>query len=112
RISLLREALWAFQKSPIIGVGLMNTRTVFTEHLTNAQYMNVHNDYINIVSDMGLVGLGLFLSLVFTVMYADGFRIPDIHQKEVLWTSFATRCMIVSILVYMLFIDTYTSPFF
>jgi O-antigen ligase len=75
RIDLWRVALRIFEGHPIGGVGLGNFQTVEPSYATQnlnltmvrqivTEQLVVHNTYLQMAADLGLVGLGLFLAVL------------------------------------------------
>ncbi len=68
RIELNKEAIVMWRHSPIIGVGLGNFVTVLPE-ISDKRQINflqpVHNIYLLLLSEIGVVGIGLFAFIIF-----------------------------------------------
>jgi O-antigen ligase len=75
RLDLWRVALLIFQSHPFGGVGLGNFQTVEPSYATQTvnltlvrqivkEQLVVHNTYLQLLADLGLVGLGLFLAIL------------------------------------------------
>lgn len=75
RLDLWRVALLIFQSHPFGGVGLGNFQTVEPSYATQTvnltlvrqivkEQLVVHNTYLQLAADLGLVGLGLFLAIL------------------------------------------------
>lgn len=103
RFMAIREAWEGFLTSPIVGVGLTN----YTSYATRL----IHNDYGAILLELGLVGIGLFISLLVLI-----WRRMDVaffsKQKvtnRIVFSSIAVYACVVSSLM---FIDIYTSVHF
>lgn len=65
-----RELFWpvvyqAFQEAPVVGQGLGTSTVVILNHFTAEQGGVVHNEYLRLLSDTGVVGLGLFAAALF-----------------------------------------------
>lgn len=75
RLDLWRVAVLIFKGHPVGGVGLGNFQTVEPSYATQAvnltmvrqivqEQLVVHNTYLQMAADLGLVGLGLFLAIL------------------------------------------------
>jgi O-antigen ligase len=75
RLDLWRVALLIFKGHPLGGVGLGNFQTVEPSYATQSvnltmvrqivqEQLVVHNTYLQMAADLGLVGLGLFLAIL------------------------------------------------
>ena len=75
RLDLWRVALLIFEGHPLGGVGLGNFQTVEPSYATQAvnltmvrqivrEQLVVHNTYLQMAADLGLIGLGLFLAVL------------------------------------------------
>jgi len=99
----LAEATWGcFKASPLTGIGLGNTDRCIQ--------FSTHNDYIAILSDLGIVGLSIFL----TVLIIVGTKVLLGSQDESpsAWISHGSRASITAIAVILLFHNIYTATFF
>jgi O-antigen ligase len=101
RSDIWRIASHVAAKHPIAGVGLGNFRIVETSYLpANADLINVHevidlhpvvhNTYLELLTELGGVGLALFLGLVFTTVAAAARAISLLRGPTVRW-SLLTR---------------------
>jgi O-antigen ligase len=90
----IRAALRVFSQSPIIGVGLGNTG--------DAMGTLPHNDYLMILSDLGLVGMLLFGGIIFALMRPVMATRVD---GDYAWLQVAWRAGLVGELVFMLSMD-------
>ena len=99
RGSLILEGLKLALEMPIFGVGLTNVKMKLG--------LWPHNDYVAILGDMGIVGLGLFLSLL-GMLLARVWSIDSRGNRGIPYTSLGKQGALVSTLVFLFFSDTYT----
>jgi len=59
-------------KQPIIGIGFNNVRYVLVENIIESNgirsYVSVHNSYIALFVEQGIVGLSLFLAMIISIL--------------------------------------------
>jgi O-antigen ligase len=67
RSRLLQEALVNIPKAPLAGVGLGNYPLLVKPTAEFREPIYVHNMYLDIAGELGLIGLGLFLGFCMTV---------------------------------------------
>ena len=65
RVELASAAIKGFKQSPIIGIGSGSNFTMQSFYTTQQPSRLPDNLYLNILSETGLVGFGLFLTIVF-----------------------------------------------
>ncbi len=80
-----RAVIWKagaeiFREHPVLGVGAGAFSTV-VRHTIGTPYV-AHNTFLSIIVEQGLVGFGIFLSLLITLVLCC-FRMPDLERK--LW---------------------------
>ena len=80
-----RAVIWKagaeiFREHPVLGVGAGAFSTV-VRHTIGTAYV-AHNTFLSIIVEQGLVGFGIFLSLLITLVLCC-FRMPDLERK--LW---------------------------
>ncbi len=76
RISIDRDAIHMFRKKPVLGWGLGTFPTVypqFRSFYTNFFVNEAHNDYLQLLAEMGLLGFGVMLWFLI-VLYRNAFR--------------------------------------
>ena len=82
RIGLWHSALIVWSKSPIIGVGAgnlvgyMERFSVFSIALVLQGYQQAHNIFLEVLAELGLVGLALFLTFIGVVIWRLRRRVP------------------------------------
>jgi O-antigen ligase len=70
RLELWREAWGMFTSNPVTGVGF---DVIYANGLKYG-FKDTHNIYLKVLAEQGLIGMGLFLSLLFTA-FASGVRL-------------------------------------
>lgn len=104
RLKIIDDALQYFMQSPLIGAGLTNT-AIHIDFLT-------HNDYIAILSDLGIIGEIIFIGTLAVSCTGILLKKPYLGKNDLLWISLGTRGTLVAILVSMLVINVYTTVLF
>ena len=66
RVRLLEEAIQHIQEKPFLGVGIGNYPVFVNPSATDREPIYVHNLYLDIAVEQGLVGLALFLAFIST----------------------------------------------
>jgi O-antigen ligase len=75
RIGLWHSALIVWSKSPIVGVGAGNLTSymerfsVFSIALVLQGYQQAHNIFLELLAELGVIGLGLFLGFLLLVLW-------------------------------------------
>src|SRR5207247_712178 len=83
RIGLWHSALIVWSKSPIIGVGAgnlvgyMERFSVFSITLVLQGYQQAHNIFLELLAELGVVGLALFLFFMGMVIWRLARRVPS-----------------------------------
>jgi O-antigen ligase len=98
RTEMMDRHLEIFEEQPIVGQGLTNS-------LSGHEILS-HNDYLYLMTDLGAVGLLLFIAFLFAIISVAWSRAPE-H-----WCSAAALGSVVSIVCYLSLINVYTSPMF
>lgn len=108
RLALLSESWQSFVESPLLGQGLSNAP------FSNDYEDLTHNDYMGILQEMGLLGLIFFFALLFLfmkiVLYSNIRNI--LTDIDFLWIGFGTRGVFVAVVVFLIFMNFYTSVTF
>jgi len=118
RMKYFRASLWLFKESPFFGTGLWSYRNMvydaqaeinkkdpeYFKNYVEPRPRRVHNEYLEVLNDGGLVSAGL-LTLFLIVIMGHGWRVimdPEISRKEriVVATAFSS---IVGMMVAALF---------
>ncbi|MCL5935058.1 MAG: O-antigen ligase family protein [Firmicutes bacterium] len=69
-----REAAWnMFKDNPVIGVGTGNYGIFYNKYRSEgtpelAHNVKTHNDYLNILSETGIIGFAVFAAIIFTLL--------------------------------------------
>jgi O-antigen ligase len=90
RTGVAMEAIELIRKNPVIGYGL---RTFGYGHLFSVQY-GVHNNYLKVYGEAGIVAFLLFLLLIFHLIYAAFFKVSPPDSYIIL--AFIGTFMVVS----------------
>lgn len=101
RINLWKNALITFYNNPIFGIGINSSLSYNLQHYGTVYY--VHNTYLEVLSETGLIGLVLYLLLIFTIIS---------HNKKNISVSLFPYCFTVSLLVQNFFLSTLISEMF
>lgn len=70
-----RQAAWnMFKDNPIIGVGTGNYGSRFNQYRSEGTpeldfNVKTHNEYLNILSETGIIGFGVFAAIIFTLLF-------------------------------------------
>jgi O-antigen ligase len=95
RLSIDRDALVMFRRKPVLGWGLGAFPVVypqFRSFYTNFFVNEAHNDYLQLLTETGIVGFGLMLWFL-VVLYRTGLR------KITNWTSSVTGSLTLACLL-------------
>ena len=93
-----------FQTSPLIGLGLTNIQGCAG---------TVHNDYVRIFTDLGVIGGVLFVGILATIWVNVWPRAPRDRLEGMSWVSLGTRGSLVGVLVSLIFLNNaYTVTLF
>jgi len=101
RLSFLTDILGKIQESPVWGQGFMFAKNAFVYW--------PHNDYAAILCDLGVIGLILFFCVLAIVNF--NLRQTKFSFRSS-WVLLGARGSFVSVCMYSLFTDTYTTPLF
>lgn len=110
RFGLIQLGWECFQRSPWLGIGLGSTAICFLEN-AGRTHTATHVDYLTVLSDLGLVGLGIFLS-VLVLLGIKVLRVPRGAARSFGWVSQGSWVSYPVLLISMLFANVYTTPFF
>lgn len=104
RLNLAKDALRIIQENPVFGIGLNNYRYHANRSIQGTRI--VHNTYLLIMAQQGIVGLFLFLLLHFIYVY-QGFKIIHTKDKILYHIGVATLTAIMSQFIYFLVAPDY-----
>ncbi|MBZ5552565.1 MAG: O-antigen ligase family protein [Acidobacteriia bacterium] len=93
RLPVWRDT-WAIVKSfPIFGSGLGTFRSVFPHYQSKdfpVQFLQAHNDYLQLLSETGILGAGMILIALATLGYRP-FRERRISSRQIQWPEHRER---------------------
>lgn len=85
RINIWKVSVEVFKENPLLGAGLGSLPLFFQPSLSIKSPINAHNTYLDIASELGIIGLMLFLAIFF---YAFNTLLRNIRmQKEISYLS-------------------------
>jgi len=103
RLGLISASVEIFKTDPIFGIGITN----YSNYLDKV----THNDFANVLLQLGMVGFLIYIGILFTI----GSKI-GLFQRQVKgpinWIFISKRCAFVTFITYLLFINIYTSVHF
>ncbi len=109
RVVYNQIALDAIKQSPILGTGIGNFPWYATDYLAKTTFdlrgQPVHNIFLSAWSELGIVGLGLFITIIVVTLRAGIIHIRRIGsiQNDVIFVYGAAMGSIVAFLVIGLF---------
>ena len=75
RLELWNAAAQVFESNPLMGIGYNTTPYFgFSDSITKRHRNNLHNGYLEVLSEMGIIGLLIYLTIFFRGMQA-GWRL-------------------------------------
>ncbi len=100
RLAKVDEALEVFGDYPIFGIGL-NNYTTYTA-LKYGNTFNTHNTLLSVISEQGIVGFILFLS-VFAIPYINFYNSKNYYSEELksINTAVIESCTIIFLAFFM-----------
>jgi O-antigen ligase len=106
RLEFYKKTLQIIQLNPLIGQGtgsLANAYANLTTESTGAssvKTLNPHNEYLMITAQIGIVGLLLFLYLLFQ-LWKQSYKLPHDERQmaQGMVVAFATGCLLNSLLL-------------
>lgn len=105
RLKIYRDTLRMAAQKPILGYGLGTFSTVYPAHrsfYTNLLVNHAHNDYLELLAETGIVGLGLFLWFVAGVCRSGWKKIADRNDEQGRTLTLAALTGVIGILVHSL----------
>ena len=93
RKTLVYEGLDLFSENPVLGSG--------TSSFVAIKYEASHNDYVAILSEQGIIGIVVFLFLIFLVIQ----NVCDLSDKT--WEAVGLKHGSIAIIFYMNFVNAY-----
>ena len=115
RSGLIADGWECFRRAPVFGIGLGSTAECFRGLLSPGGQprtnLATHLDYLLVASDLGIVGLAVFLS-VLVCFGATLVRSSRRNSDSGNWVAQGGLAAFIAMLVSMLVINVYTTPFF
>jgi len=97
RMEIWGKSFKSILKKPLLGVGIGNYPIVLKEEISAAKRgASAHNLYLNIASEMGLLGL-IFLLLIFWQIIKKGWKLAQKNQYALIFTFFFLWTIIYSL---------------
>ena len=104
RLNMARDAIDIIRKNPVFGVGLNNYRFHADPSIQGTRI--VHNTYLLITAQQGIIGIALFIILHITFFYK-GFKIIHTKDKTLYHIGMATLTGMTSQFIYFLVAPDY-----
>ena len=115
RLQYWNAGLLVISENWLIGVGMANENEI-PKYLTDdriAERTSVHNEYIQTMMELGIVGFVLFFTFVIKLMY-DSYQSSKIfyenNQDELYWFAVACQVAMIMVLIYGLQCDVFRFP--
>lgn len=113
-----REMMWRvvlerfFYESPIVGVGLGTMKSYITssESEGGRAFLLLHNDYIHLLCETGVVGLSLWCVFMLFIIYEILETLINSKDKFLIFSALITLCSIVAISFIMYFANILSTP--
>ncbi len=107
RVQIYRDSLSMAKHNPVLGYGLGTFSTVYPSHrsfYTDLFVNHAHNDYLEMLVDTGIIGLGLFVWFIIGVYRTGSKKVGDGNDDEGRALTLAALTGVTGILVHS-FID-------
>jgi O-antigen ligase len=107
RLAAWHATLQVFFENPILGIGLndsrgfLELRAVTFEGVKNLR--SVHNSYLAMVAELGILGLAAYLAVVLSLMHAGYALYRDGPELRDRWRGVAVVCMFMAYLITAVF---------
>jgi putative inorganic carbon (HCO3(-)) transporter len=107
RIAIYRNALNMIKAKPIIGVGantFMKNYPLYKErpeyrNIVTAQYMHVHNIYLQMAAEIGILGLGVFIWLLYRFFVAARGILKSLQDEHLEIVALSLIACIIAFLI-------------
>jgi len=120
RLETYRAAIEESIRNPLFGIGFRNFRELYgqeygemrSEMVSNPGLSTLHNSFLNILVEQGIIGLVLFYSVItflFVYIYKTG-RMTD--RVDSIWVNVGLTSMIVYIVAGIAYDPVFDPPFF
>jgi len=116
RLILWTEAIHMFKDNPIFGIGFAKFKIgnkIYNEKLFKSQRRGIivfdvaHNDYLNILSENGIIGLGLYLSMIFSIIYKLYKKYKNCNDEYLKKWYISSLSTIVGLAIFQMFHTVY-----
>jgi O-antigen ligase len=106
RMGIWKTSLWSVLSHPLLGVGIGNYAVVLNEDVSAAKKgASAHNLYLDIVSEMGLLGLVAFLMVILSIFKKIKKEIIDNKLYAICFLFFLVWILIYNLFDVVLFND-------
>lgn len=82
RIQMWNQAMAVFKSNPLMGIGYNTTPHFgFSDSITKQHRNNLHNGYVEVLAELGLIGLVIYLAIFFKGIAA-GWRLYKLAEDK------------------------------
>ncbi len=107
---LIERAWECFREGPLLyGIGVKNVVICVGQGSSMTKEMVVHNDYLSILADMGLVGFLFFLTTMLSILYVMVRRFR-LRAANITWVDMGLFAAAVLSMIYLNLSTGYNSP--
>ena len=82
RVTSWQDAYQTFLMSPLVGVGFGNFTKIIAEIGTELSLLRVHNVYLAVLSELGLIGLLFFLAIMAAIFFYIRKTLKLVRKKD------------------------------
>lgn len=113
-----RDAMWSvvlkrfFYDSPIAGVGLGTLKAYITSSDSEGgrAFLLLHNDYLQLMTETGIVGLTLWIIFILFVFYEIFDTLRHSDDSLLIYSALIALCSLTAILFIMYFANILSTP--
>ncbi len=116
RLAIWKSGCTLILSDPLLGVGAGNSAIAMGEKYGDRGWKTMHNSYLQIAVEIGVLGLGLYLGILYTILkycresIATLRKVSDKHGKRLLSTACSIRIGLIAYLIAGLFLSQAFSP--